>query len=144
MGNKCLGMMSVLFLALLSSGTTICDAECKKERGIGMKACKPVAYGRFPSPKCCETTRNTHPECVCPYITPHVAAQIHVERAIKLAEACGKNIFRPFHCGSLVIPNKRSSLDWLRTFILQQKMVPKSLRDNVLCSFMISVFLICN
>ncbi|KAL3499746.1 hypothetical protein ACH5RR_038839 [Cinchona calisaya] len=114
-------MNFLVLLALISSGRAVSDADCRKERRIGMKACKLVTYGYFPSPECCEIIRNTHPECVCPYITPEVAAQINVERAIKLADSCGKKISRPFKCGSLIIPSKWSILDRLRTLFFSKR-----------------------
>ncbi|KAL0410422.1 UNVERIFIED_CONTAM: hypothetical protein Slati_3631900 [Sesamum latifolium] len=64
--------------------------ECNKERRLGFKACRrTIIYGWRPSGKCCGRIRATHPECVCPLITPKVASVINVERAIKIIEGCG-------------------------------------------------------
>ncbi|KAK4363339.1 hypothetical protein RND71_018580 [Anisodus tanguticus] len=76
------------------------EAACKVERRIGINACKPVFYGKIPSPKCCEIVRVTHIECVCSVITPKLAALIDINRAIRLVEGCGRRVPRNYKCGS--------------------------------------------
>lgn len=75
-------------------------AQCKEERRLGLNACKPVVYGRPPSPQCCERIRVTHMECVCPDVTPKVAALVDVNRAIRIIEGCGRRVPRHSKCGS--------------------------------------------
>ena len=76
-------------------------AECKEERRLAINACKPVVYGKDPSPACCERARVTHIECVCPVITPKLAALIDVNRAVRLIEGCGRKVPRHYKCGSM-------------------------------------------
>ncbi|GMN30894.1 hypothetical protein TIFTF001_003016 [Ficus carica] len=80
------------------------DAQCHEERRIGVNACKPVLYGKLPSPQCCERVRVSHLECVCPVITPKLAALIDLNRAIRLIEGCGRQVPRHFKCGSITTP----------------------------------------
>lgn len=75
-------------------------AQCKEERRLGLNACKPVIYGKLPSPACCERVRVSHLECVCPVITPKLAALIDLDRFIRLIEGCGRRVPRHFKCGS--------------------------------------------
>ncbi|KAL3598706.1 hypothetical protein D5086_006624 [Populus alba] len=75
-------------------------AQCKEERRLGLNACKPVIYGKLPSPACCERVRVSHVECVCPDITPKLAALIDLDRAIRLIEGCGRRVPRHFKCGN--------------------------------------------
>ncbi|EEF37978.1 conserved hypothetical protein [Ricinus communis] len=79
-------------------------AQCKEERRLGLNACKPVVYGRPPSPQCCQRIRVTHIECVCPVVTPKLAALIDVNRAIRVIEGCGRRVPRHFKCGSKLSP----------------------------------------
>ncbi|XP_048229688.1 uncharacterized protein LOC8283236 [Ricinus communis] len=79
-------------------------AQCKEERRLGLNACKPVVYGRPPSPQCCQRIRVTHIECVCPVVTPKLAALIDVNRAIRVIEGCGRRVPRHFKCGSITTP----------------------------------------
>ncbi|KAA8522140.1 hypothetical protein F0562_012825 [Nyssa sinensis] len=79
-------------------------AQCKEERRIGINACKPVVYGKLPTPECCERVRVSHIECVCPVITPKLAALIDLNRAIRLIEGCGRRVPRHYKCGSITTP----------------------------------------
>ncbi|XVF52469.1 hypothetical protein PTKIN_Ptkin05aG0020500 [Pterospermum kingtungense] len=80
------------------------DAQCKQERSLAVNACKPVVYGKLPSPECCQRVRVTHLECVCPVITPQLAALIDLNRAIRLIEGCGRRVPRHYKCGSITTP----------------------------------------
>ncbi|XAR70558.1 hypothetical protein NMG60_11027451 [Bertholletia excelsa] len=61
-------------------------SQCKEERRLGLNACKPVLYGKLPSPGCCQRTRVGHIECVCHDITPKLAALVDVNRFLRLIE----------------------------------------------------------
>ncbi|KAL9433939.1 hypothetical protein AB3S75_024575 [Citrus x aurantiifolia] len=87
-----------------ASAAGLSAAQCKEERRIGLNECKPVLYGKLPSPSCCERVRVSHIECVCPVITPKLAALIDVNRAIRLIEGCGRRVPRHFKCGSITTP----------------------------------------
>ncbi|KAI7993182.1 hypothetical protein LOK49_LG11G02249 [Camellia lanceoleosa] len=86
------------------ASATLSAAECKEERRVGINACKPVVYGKLPTPECCERVRVSHIECVCPVITPKLAALIDVNRAVRLVEGCGRRVPRHFKCGSITTP----------------------------------------
>ncbi|KAJ6704029.1 hypothetical protein OIU85_029908 [Salix viminalis] len=79
-------------------------AQCKVERRVGLNACKPVIYGKNPSPACCERVRVSHVECVCPVVTPKLAALVDLNRAIRLIEGCGRRVPRHYKCGSITTP----------------------------------------
>ncbi|XVE57542.1 hypothetical protein DITRI_Ditri04bG0098600 [Diplodiscus trichospermus] len=85
-------------------GAELSAAECKEERSLAVNACKPVVYGKLPSPECCQRVRVTHLECVCPVITPKLAALIDLNRAIRLIEGCGRKVPRHYKCGSITTP----------------------------------------
>ncbi|KAF9625417.1 hypothetical protein IFM89_022575 [Coptis chinensis] len=109
-------VISVAFMLLLGVciivgmlETAVVDAllnenQCKEERRIGINACKPVIYGKLPTAECCERVRVSHVECVCPVITPKLAALVDVNRAIKLIQGCGRPVPRHFRCGSITTP----------------------------------------
>ncbi|MBA0602808.1 hypothetical protein Gorai_002975, partial [Gossypium raimondii] len=59
-------------------------AECKGERNILVNACNGVIRQKSPTPYCCQRLRVTHVNCVCPIITPQLAALIDVNYAIKV------------------------------------------------------------
>lgn len=75
-------------------------AQCKEERKLAVKACKNVLYGRLPSPACCQRARVSHVECICPAITPKIAALVDVNRFTKLVQGCGRRVPRHYKCGS--------------------------------------------
>lgn len=76
-------------------------ADCKAERHEIVNACKPVLYGMTPNAKCCKWIRNAHLEkCVCPVITPKLAALVNVNRMVRLVQNCGRRVPHHFKCGS--------------------------------------------
>ncbi|KAF8380640.1 hypothetical protein HHK36_028130 [Tetracentron sinense] len=79
-------------------------AQCKQERNILVSACTPVLKMKPASPFCCERLRVTHIDCVCPIITPQLAALINVNYAIKVIQGCGRPVPRHFKCGSITTP----------------------------------------
>ncbi|KAK6947499.1 Bifunctional inhibitor/plant lipid transfer protein/seed storage helical domain [Dillenia turbinata] len=101
-------VMVVVVLMVLSwwevSAEAPTAAECKQERNIAIKVCMPVIYGKMPSPQCCERARVTHIECVCPVVTPELAALIDVNKAVRLIEGCGRTVPRHYTCGSITTP----------------------------------------
>ncbi|GKV45511.1 hypothetical protein SLEP1_g52583 [Rubroshorea leprosula] len=79
-------------------------SQCKEERRLLVNACWPVIFGRNPSSYCCQRVGVTHVECVCPVVTPKLAALIGVERTIKQIESCGRTVPHNFKCGSITTP----------------------------------------
>ncbi|KAK4843676.1 hypothetical protein QYF36_011365 [Acer negundo] len=57
-----------------------------------LKSC----YGKLPSLSCCERVRVSHVECVCPLVTPKLAALIDLNCAIRFIEGCGRRVPRHF------------------------------------------------
>lgn len=107
-GSRVFMLLLVIIMVVLSmeEGVKLAKAagpsaaQCKEERRLGINACKPVVYGKLPTPECCERVRVTHIECVCTVVTPKLAALIDVNRAIRLIEGCGRRVPRHFKCGS--------------------------------------------
>ncbi|WJZ82569.1 hypothetical protein VitviT2T_002317 [Vitis vinifera] len=60
------------------------------------------ATGKSPTPACCQSVRVTHLECVCPVITPKLAALVDVNRMIKLVDGCGRRLPRHDKCGTML------------------------------------------
>ncbi|KAI6672177.1 hypothetical protein NL676_000083 [Syzygium grande] len=92
---------------VLVSGQTS-PSECKEERKQLEGNCKPVIFGRQPSPECCARVRVMHVECVCPYVTPKLAALIGIDRTIKQIEGCGRTVPRNFKCYHSSLSEDRS------------------------------------
>ncbi|CAH1453849.1 unnamed protein product [Lactuca virosa] len=99
-------LMIVLILMIILAMTRAAPsaAQCKKEKRLAINACISVLYGRPPSSSCCKRARVSHVKCICPVITPKLAALINVNRFVKLIEGCGRRVPRHFKCGSLTIP----------------------------------------
>ncbi|KAJ4712617.1 Bifunctional inhibitor/plant lipid transfer protein/seed storage helical domain [Melia azedarach] len=112
-------LVVVAFVGVKMGCAELSAAECKEERKIGLDECKPVLYGKLPTPACCQRVRASHVECVCPDVTPWVVALIDVNRAIRLIEGCGRRVPRHFKCGCkfslfLSLPNS-----YLHTHIIR-------------------------
>ncbi|KAK9279178.1 hypothetical protein L1049_012856 [Liquidambar formosana] len=110
-GESSWGGMVVLVLLVMGTvwevpmaNGDMSPSQCKEERKLITNACRPVIFGRNPSPDCCQRVRVTHIECVCPYVTTKVAALIGVERSIKQIEGCGRTVPHNFKCGSVTTP----------------------------------------
>ncbi|RVW70373.1 hypothetical protein CK203_060564 [Vitis vinifera] len=56
------------------------------------------------STECSRVARVTHVECVCPLITPKLAALIDVNKAVRVIEGCGRKVPRHYKCGSITTP----------------------------------------
>lgn len=105
MDMKAVVLVAVVMVVVVMGGVEgeQSAAECKEERRIGLNACKAVIYGKVPSAACCERVRVSHVECVCPIVTPKLAALVDVNRAIRLIEGCGRRVPRHFKCGSKLL-----------------------------------------
>lgn len=88
-------------------------AQCKEERRILVNACKSVITRRPPSAYCCQRLRVTNVNCVCPVITPQLAALIDVNYAIRVIQSCGRQVPRHFKCGSKLPLSLSLSPLWL-------------------------------
>ncbi|TYG37553.1 hypothetical protein ES288_D13G150600v1 [Gossypium darwinii] len=97
----------VALISMLNGGGGVraeSAAECKGERNVLVNACKGVIRQKSPTPYCCQRLRVTHVNCVCPIITPQLAALIDVNYAIKVIQGCGRQVPRHFKCGSMLSP----------------------------------------
>eukprot|EP00261_Vitis_vinifera_P040555 XP_019081798.1 PREDICTED: uncharacterized protein LOC109124264 [Vitis vinifera] len=109
MKGKTWGVMVVMVVAVVGMWEVkmcgaVSGADCKEERRVAINACKPILYGKDPTPACCERIRVTHIECVCPVITPKLAALVDVNRMIELVKGCGRRLPRHYKCGSITFP----------------------------------------
>ncbi|KAJ0054349.1 hypothetical protein Pint_01332 [Pistacia integerrima] len=82
----------------------ISPSQCEQEKRLLVNACRAVVLGQNPSANCCQRVRVTHFECVCPYVTPKLAALLGVQRTIKQVQGCGRTVPRNFKCGSITTP----------------------------------------
>ncbi|KAK6926251.1 Bifunctional inhibitor/plant lipid transfer protein/seed storage helical domain [Dillenia turbinata] len=109
-------LLVILFVAMMvsvvevTSGVAV-SKECKREKSLLVRACRSIIYGRHPSPKCCRRVRVTHPECVCPYLTPQIASLINVTRTINQIQDCGRTVPHHFKCGKSPKPSLALNLE---------------------------------
>ncbi|KAL2558336.1 uncharacterized protein Fot_03194 [Forsythia ovata] len=104
--GKCVGML-ILVAMLVPMAHGVTPSECKTEKNNLVNNCRPVIFGRDPSPVCCQNVRDAHIECVCPYLGPKAASVIRgigVPRVVKLIEGCGRSVPRNYKCGSITTP----------------------------------------
>ncbi|KAI3691592.1 hypothetical protein L6452_31389 [Arctium lappa] len=101
--NLIIILITVMFLVAASVAAPTA-AQCKQERRLAVNACKSVLYGRQPSSFCCQRARVSHVECICPAITPKLAALVDVNRFVKLIQGCGRRVPRHYKCGSITTP----------------------------------------
>lgn len=80
----------------------VSPSQCEEEKRLAVKECKAVVFGQQPSAACCQRVRVTHYECVCPVVTPKLAALVTVNRAISVMKRCGRTVPRHFKCGSKI------------------------------------------
>ncbi|KAL2558338.1 uncharacterized protein Fot_03077 [Forsythia ovata] len=105
--GKWVGMLILVSVVLVPMAHGVTPSECKIEKNNLVNNCRPVIYGRNPSPGCCQNVRDFHFECVCPYVSPKVASVIRgigVPRVVKLIEGCGRPVPRNYKCGSITTP----------------------------------------
>ncbi|CAH1453848.1 uncharacterized protein LOC111911393 [Lactuca sativa] len=95
-------LIAMMFLAMTCAAQTA--AECKEERRLAVNACRNVLTGSLPSSACCQRARVSHAACICPAITPKVAALVDINRFVKLVEGCGRRVPRHYKCGSITTP----------------------------------------
>ncbi|XP_059629690.1 uncharacterized protein LOC132272587 [Cornus florida] len=96
--------MVVVLMWNAGSVGVLTEAQCREEMNILANACKPLLTGNPATPFCCERVRVTHVECVCPFITPKLAALIDVNYAIKVIQGCGRQVPSHYKCGNITTP----------------------------------------
>ncbi|KAL6985874.1 hypothetical protein U1Q18_019246 [Sarracenia purpurea var. burkii] len=88
----------------VAGADNLTPSQCRDERQLGIKECKPVMFGAAPSAACCVRMRVSHVECACPVIDPKLAAILTLDRVVKLLRTCGRAVPHKFQCGSLYFP----------------------------------------
>uniref|UniRef100_A0A1D1YUH2 Protein kinase byr2 n=1 Tax=Anthurium amnicola TaxID=1678845 RepID=A0A1D1YUH2_9ARAE len=109
MGRNALALPVVAAVLLLLGAATPARCwpnarECGVEKALLINACKPVVFGRPPSAQCCVRVRRTPAQCVCPIVTPKLAALVDVNRLVRIVQGCGRPVPRHFKCGSITTP----------------------------------------
>ncbi|GLJ32871.1 hypothetical protein SUGI_0662030 [Cryptomeria japonica] len=66
--------------------------------------CAPILQGNAPSAACCGLIRSADMSCVCPKVTPAIAASINVPKLVTIIQSCGRNVPHQTRCGSIVTP----------------------------------------
>ncbi|XP_038685862.1 uncharacterized protein LOC119985645 [Tripterygium wilfordii] len=97
-------VVALIVVAVLEVPAAKGANQCTEEQRLLVNECRPVILGRNASPACCQRIRVTHWECVCPAVTPQLAALINVKNTIKQIEACGRSVPHNFKCGSITSP----------------------------------------
>ncbi|XP_038685860.1 uncharacterized protein LOC119985643 [Tripterygium wilfordii] len=97
-------LIVVAVLEVPAAKGAISPSQCKEEQRLLVNQCRAVISGSNASPACCQRVRVTHWECICPSVTPKLAALINVGHIVKQIEACGRSVPRKFKCGSITTP----------------------------------------
>eukprot|EP01018_Ginkgo_biloba_P029579 Gb_20752 [translate_table: standard] len=103
------GASIVMLIACVCIMTLYCPNPVEADRcsdqvqGL-VNACKPIVYGQSPSAVCCNLIRSGDTACVCPKVTPQLAALVDVRKAVRIVESCGRKVPHHFKCGSIVTP----------------------------------------
>lgn len=95
------GMWPEKSMMKMASAAKMSAKKCKEERRVGVNACKEIVYGQNPTSECCKWMKVAHLDCVCPVITPKLAALVDVNRMVKLVKDCGRKLPRHYKCGSM-------------------------------------------
>ncbi|XP_021905659.1 uncharacterized protein LOC110820485 [Carica papaya] len=85
-------------------GGRLSPSQCDNEKRLLVSRCRPIILGNKPSAACCARIRLTHFECVCPVVTPKLAALIGVQRVLNILRGCGRTVPRHFVCGAITTP----------------------------------------
>ncbi|KAI3967790.1 hypothetical protein MKX01_039182 [Papaver californicum] len=59
---------------------------------------------RAPSVACCSAVNKTDSDCLCSHVTKKVESQISMDKAVYVAEKCGRPLPPGSKCGSYSIP----------------------------------------
>ncbi|KAL1811691.1 hypothetical protein ACET3Z_021756 [Daucus carota] len=57
-----------------------------------------------PSKECCDVVKNVDLACVCQHVTDQVEKIISMEKAVAMANSCGKALAHGTKCGSYTVP----------------------------------------
>ncbi|XP_060676042.1 uncharacterized protein LOC132805153 [Ziziphus jujuba] len=91
-------------VSILGNNGEASPSQCKEEKDLLVKECKPIMLGSNPTGSCCQRIRAVHMECVCPLVTPKIANLINIKRLIKQMKGCGRTVPHHFKCGSITTP----------------------------------------
>ncbi|CAN8246780.1 unnamed protein product [Cochlearia groenlandica] len=78
---------------------------CHGQRSGIKSSCAMLVFGLHPSPGCCFRIRTIPLRCVCPFITPEVAARYgdKINYGVGVIRGCGRNIASGTKCGKMVV-----------------------------------------
>ncbi|GLJ32872.1 hypothetical protein SUGI_0662040 [Cryptomeria japonica] len=98
---------SLVFVFVMMLGVVVSRVrgdKCGDEiQGLATN-CAPILQGNAPSAACCGLIRSADMSCVCPKVTPEIAASINVTQVVSVVESCGRNVPHHTRCGSIVTP----------------------------------------
>ncbi|XP_010543644.1 PREDICTED: uncharacterized protein LOC104816486 [Tarenaya hassleriana] len=100
--------LKALIVLVLISGFTLDyvagESYCRAQRRVLVNACKRLLLRLTPNAECCDRLRKTPTRCVCPIVTPQMAALIDVNYVVGVIRSCGRRVPHGFKCGSLTAP----------------------------------------
>lgn len=105
---------SLILFILISSFTlemVAAESYCQAQRRVTRNACAMVAFFQSPSNECCLRIRMIPMRCVCPLITPQIAARVTARKlnyGIGVIRQCGRPVASGTKCGS----------KWIFSFII--------------------------
>ncbi|GLJ42362.1 hypothetical protein SUGI_0877330 [Cryptomeria japonica] len=97
-------MASVVVLMFVMMLGVVGGDKCGEEMQGLASNCAPILLGNAPSAACCAVIRSADMSCVCPKVTPAIAAYINVPQVVSIVQNCGRNVPHHTRCGSIVTP----------------------------------------
>lgn len=100
---------SLILFMLISSFTlemVAAESYCQAQRRVTRNACAMLAFFQPPSDECCLRIRMIPMRCVCPLITPQIAARVTPRKlnyGIGVIRQCGRPVASGTKCGSKCI-----------------------------------------
>lgn len=98
------GFVFVCICLILAAVNHVEADKCGDEIQGLVNNCSSILSGKSPSAVCCGLIRSADMGCVCPKVTPQIAALINVPKLVSLVESCGRNVPHHTQCGSIVTP----------------------------------------
>ncbi|GLJ42360.1 hypothetical protein SUGI_0877280 [Cryptomeria japonica] len=96
-------LMFVMMLGIVGISMVGGDKCGEELQGLASN-CAPLLQGNAPSAACCKVIRSVDLSCVCPKVTPAIAASINVPKVVSIVQSCGRNVPHHTRCGSVVTP----------------------------------------
>ncbi|GLJ42364.1 hypothetical protein SUGI_0877380 [Cryptomeria japonica] len=93
----------VVLMFVMMLGVVGGDKYGEELQGLASN-CAPILLGNAPSAACCGVIRSVDLSCVCPKVTPAIAAYIIAPKVVSFVQSCGRNVPHHTRCGSIVTP----------------------------------------